>query len=254
MANPKRSVELLNQLETLGFTDEAFALLHHSRVRGRRDTIVSHRSYCEKHSLFQRDGDNERTQRRLEFVLRRYLHGGGSDCRSDIFVELANRAFGEIPPGKIVGKRATAELISHEHRSRRQTSRSIEAPRAHFETRCSFDRQTNSVTDTELEGLWREYARRFSQEHIKNELKRSWPNDLNIVQDRIEFSYPPTFQPGYVGPLFSTSRRRILFLAYNPGVGQNNREGDKELSERLKTFATGKLRSPISTAFWLAIL
>ena len=141
MANPKRSVELLNQLETSGFTDEAFALLHHSRVRGRRDTIVSHRSYCEKHSLFQRDGDNERTQRRLEFVLRRYLHGGGSDCRSDIFVELANRAFGEIPPGKIVGKRATAELISHEHRSRRQTSRSIEAPRAHFETLCSFDRR-----------------------------------------------------------------------------------------------------------------
>ena len=60
------------------------------------------------------------------------------------------------------------------------------------------------------------------------------------MQDRIEFSYPPTFQPGYVGPLFSTSRRRILFLAYNPGVGQNNREGDKELSERLKTFATGE--------------
>src|SRR5439155_3602485 len=196
---------------------EAFALLHHFRVRGRRDTIASHRGYCEKHSLFQRDGDNERTQRRLELVLRRYLEGGGFDCRSDIFVELANRAFDEIPPGKIAAKRATMELISHEHRSHRQASRSIEARTAPFQTRSSFDRKTKTVTDTELEGLWREYARRFSQDHIKNELKRSWPNDPNIVPDRIEFSHPPTFQPGYVGPHFFSSPCRVLFLGQNPG-------------------------------------
>lgn len=117
MANPKRSLELLDELVLLGFTDEAFALLHHFRVRGWRDTIASHRGYCEKHSLFQRDGDNERTQCRLEFVLRSYLEGVGSDCGSNIFIELANRAFNEIPPGKIVGKRAPAGLIGHKHRS-----------------------------------------------------------------------------------------------------------------------------------------
>ena len=39
MANSKHSIELLDQLEALGFPDEVFQLLHHSRVRGWRDSI-----------------------------------------------------------------------------------------------------------------------------------------------------------------------------------------------------------------------
>ena len=105
MANPQRSIELLDQLEGLGFTNEAFQLLHHSRVRGWRDTIARHRAYCAQVSSFQRDGDAERDQTRLEFVLQRYRAQRLPPGRSDVFVALANAAFAEIPPRKTVGKR-----------------------------------------------------------------------------------------------------------------------------------------------------
>src|SRR6266404_5749070 len=75
MADPRRSIELLDQLEALGFTNDAYRLLHHSRARGWKDSIARHRAYCEKVSSFQRDGDAERDQRRLEFVLRKYVAG-----------------------------------------------------------------------------------------------------------------------------------------------------------------------------------
>jgi len=108
MANPRRSVELLDELEALGFTNEAFRRLHHSRVRNWRkpDSISRHRSYCEGRSSFQRDGDAERDQRRLEFVLQKYRAGGFPPGRLDIFNQLADAAFAEIPPFKTVGKRA----------------------------------------------------------------------------------------------------------------------------------------------------
>ena len=102
MKNPKRSLELLDQLEALGFTDEAFQLLHHSRTRGWRDTIARHRSYCKKVSTFQRDGDAERDQRRLEFVLQEYKAGAFKPGRTDVFAALAERAFQTIPPFKTV--------------------------------------------------------------------------------------------------------------------------------------------------------
>jgi hypothetical protein len=102
MAEPRRSIEILDQLEAIGFTNEAYQLLHHSRTRGWKDTISRHRAYCEKVSSFQRDGDAERDQRRLEFVLEKYLAGGYPAGRSEIFETLANRAFEEIPPFKAV--------------------------------------------------------------------------------------------------------------------------------------------------------
>src|SRR5260370_34468837 len=64
-----------------------------------------HRSYCETVSSFQPDGDAERDQRRLEFVLQKYRAGGFQPGRADVFIQLANKAFAEIPPFKTVGKR-----------------------------------------------------------------------------------------------------------------------------------------------------
>ena len=70
--NPKRSLELLDQLAALGFTDKAFAQLHHFRLKNRRAHIVAHRRYCEKITSFQGNGENERVQLRLALVLRAY--------------------------------------------------------------------------------------------------------------------------------------------------------------------------------------
>jgi hypothetical protein len=59
--SPTRSVWLLNELERLGFTDDAFGVLHHFE----KDTIQAHRSYCARVETFQPDGTNERVQLRL---------------------------------------------------------------------------------------------------------------------------------------------------------------------------------------------
>jgi len=112
MADPRRSIEILDQLEAMGFTNEAYQLLHHSRARGWKHTISRHRAYCEKVSSFQHDGDAERDQRRFEFVLEKYLAGGYPAGRSEIFEALANRAF-EDPSiqGRHVGSDANLPLI-----------------------------------------------------------------------------------------------------------------------------------------------
>ena len=96
--NPKRSLELLDQLVALGFTDEAFAQLHHFRLKNRRDHIAAHRRYCEKTESFHDDGENERVQLRLELVLRAYRAGGFKSNDPHVFVALADAAFYEIPP------------------------------------------------------------------------------------------------------------------------------------------------------------
>jgi hypothetical protein len=67
--NPQRTVVLLDELETLGFTNEAFWRLHHFREKDKRDTIHSHKSYCERIGSFKDGDDNERVQVRLEKVL-----------------------------------------------------------------------------------------------------------------------------------------------------------------------------------------
>jgi len=64
MADPRKTVQLLNQLVAIGFMNEAFQRLHHM---GRRLTIAVHRAYCEKKiSSFQKDSTNARVERRLE--------------------------------------------------------------------------------------------------------------------------------------------------------------------------------------------
>ena len=98
MANPKKSLELLQKLMELGFTDVAFTQLHHFRLKDRKALISEHRSYCEKIDSFQDDGENERVQRRLELVLEAYRSGGFRSSDPRVFAALADAAFHEIPP------------------------------------------------------------------------------------------------------------------------------------------------------------
>jgi hypothetical protein len=74
--DPVETIRLLDVLEGLGFTDEAFRLLHHFRLADRKATINRHRRYCEGHETFAVDGNNELVQLRLKLVLQAYQAGG----------------------------------------------------------------------------------------------------------------------------------------------------------------------------------
>ncbi len=95
MADPRKTVQLLNQLVAIGFINEAFQRLHHM---GRRVTIAVHRAYCEKKiSSFKKDSTNARVERRLEFVFQKYRAGAFESDRVEIFNQLADEAVAEIP-------------------------------------------------------------------------------------------------------------------------------------------------------------
>jgi hypothetical protein len=64
--NPKRTIELLEELQRLQFDHSAFKQLHHF---GDRETINSHLSYCEKTNSFKENDNNARVQHRLKVVL-----------------------------------------------------------------------------------------------------------------------------------------------------------------------------------------
>jgi hypothetical protein len=98
MTSPKRTIDLLDLLNVLGFDDQAFARLHHFRLKGRKPTISDHRHYCEAITSFQGDGENELVQRRLELVLNAYRAGGFESRRPEVFGALAEAAFYELPP------------------------------------------------------------------------------------------------------------------------------------------------------------
>ena len=96
MKKPKDTLLLLDRLESLGFTDSAFALLHHFRSKGRDEPISKHRSHCEITNEFQDDGNNEKVQLRLKLVLSAYLLGGFKKTDPKIFECLAEAAYLEI--------------------------------------------------------------------------------------------------------------------------------------------------------------
>jgi len=98
MADPKKSLELLRSLSELGFTDEAFAHLHHFRLTDKKALISAHRYYCEKILVFQPGGENELVQQRLSMVLRAYRSGGFQSKDPSVFCALADAAFYELPP------------------------------------------------------------------------------------------------------------------------------------------------------------
>ncbi len=91
--------------------------------------------------------------------------------------------------------------------------------------------------------LWREYLQEYADPRIQSILRTNWSSDPNIVQGRIQFGYPPTFQPGYIGKRFFESRSRILFIGYNPGEGRRQASQDEDiaLARQLTAFAEGHL-------------
>jgi hypothetical protein len=93
--NPERTVVLLDELETLGFTNEAFWRLHHFREKENHETIHSHKSYCEKTGSFKDGDNNERVQVTLEMVLKYYklYH----DRHPGMFTRLADAAYCMVP-------------------------------------------------------------------------------------------------------------------------------------------------------------
>jgi|SRR5580692_5738565 hypothetical protein len=109
MRNPKQTVAYLYELQTLGFTDEAFWRIHHFREKGKKESINGHRSYCQLTDSFLDEGTNERVQIRLEIVLKYFKEyhsensatGALSGRQSDVgetFIRLAEAAYALVPP------------------------------------------------------------------------------------------------------------------------------------------------------------
>jgi hypothetical protein len=97
MTSSQRTIQLLDELEALGFNDHAFGHLHHFRAtRGVYDTIAAHRRYAEKTQEFRKGGTNEKVQRRLELVLNAYK-AGPFTRRAPVFLALSQAAVEEIP-------------------------------------------------------------------------------------------------------------------------------------------------------------
>jgi hypothetical protein len=94
--DPKRTVELLDELMGMGFTNEAFWRLHHFREKEKKDTINKHKAYCEKTGSFLHDRNSERVKERLEIVLKYYkaYHSG----KPEAFIRLAEAAYSIVPP------------------------------------------------------------------------------------------------------------------------------------------------------------
>ena len=97
MNDPKRTVRLLDELKSLGFTDQAFALIHHLP----NETIERHRNYCLRVGSFQPDKTNQDVQRRLDVVLRAFRGGGFSAGKPAVFAALAQAACAEIPVSRV---------------------------------------------------------------------------------------------------------------------------------------------------------
>jgi hypothetical protein len=89
-----RSVRLLDELILLGFTNDAFTILHHFNTP---QTIKTHRDYCAKTKELQLNGTNSLVQRRLEFILRAYWGGGFQSRSPELWLALASAVLVEIP-------------------------------------------------------------------------------------------------------------------------------------------------------------
>lgn len=104
MAKAQRTLDILDQLTSLGFDDSAFWLVHHARLRNWRETISSHREYCKSicsnTGEFLDDSENERVQRRLAWILAKHEKSGAQSNDSAHFRELAEAAFKGLPPKK----------------------------------------------------------------------------------------------------------------------------------------------------------
>lgn len=93
MVRRQETLRLLDELEPLGFDDDAFSTLHHFD----KETIASHRAYCKKGETFSlQKPSNIIVQQRLRFVAEACRALGGRPLKSETFFRLAKIASDEI--------------------------------------------------------------------------------------------------------------------------------------------------------------
>ena len=97
---------LLDELQRLGFNDDAFWRLHHFRRVGRPDSIARHRNYCMglKRGVFNPGSENERVALRLSFVLDTYRRSGLPSGETSAFIAFAEAAFWAIPSSQTMAE------------------------------------------------------------------------------------------------------------------------------------------------------
>jgi hypothetical protein len=95
--DPANTLALLDKLEALGFTDRAFAIIHHFE---KPEKIASHRRYCE---MLREEGAHFRTttnrlvQQRLSMLARIFEAGPFKSRSSALFERLAEAVLLEVP-------------------------------------------------------------------------------------------------------------------------------------------------------------
>ena len=87
--NPVRTVGLLRVLQRAGFNDDAFHIVHHF---SESESIESHIKYCLIRTKFQPNGNNEIVQKRLEYVLDKFLNLGETVTSAVVFAKLAHES------------------------------------------------------------------------------------------------------------------------------------------------------------------
>lgn len=89
----------------------------------------------------------------------------------------------------------------------------------------------------QVEELWREALRTYREDGLEERLTDQWMGDSN-VNGRISYEYPPTFQPGYVGPRHFAVERRIVLVGQNPGEGSDpvSMRMNREYRSKLEAF------------------
>ncbi len=95
--DPIRTLQILDALEQAGFSDEAFAIIHHHQPAM---TIAAHRAYC---AMLAESGEefklnnNMLVQKRLDMILTMYRSAGFSSGAGSVFVHLAQASISEVP-------------------------------------------------------------------------------------------------------------------------------------------------------------
>ena len=96
--DPACTIRLLDRLVGMGLTNGAFALLHHRRERGERETILGFHTYCAGLQGRFRTASNRLVHERLVYVLTGRLRSTEGSERGIDFETLADRAYRAIPP------------------------------------------------------------------------------------------------------------------------------------------------------------
>lgn len=91
---PQLTIALLQELQSYGFTDNEFALIHHHHGSTK---IKGHLNYCSNHLRFERNSNNAKVYNRLEIILNAFKGGGFSKDNEKVMEYLAKASVVQIP-------------------------------------------------------------------------------------------------------------------------------------------------------------